>query len=269
MNAVPPAPLDRATLEAALAPVREGVCRLELHAEVDSTSGYLAGRALPDDGRAVLCIAERQTAGHGRRGRAWHAPAGGAITFSLARVFRAPRAALGALGLVAGVAMAEALRARGVAGVGLKWPNDLQVGGAKLGGVLVELAGATGGPSRAVVGVGINYDLGASAGAVDQPVTDVVRAAAPPPARAALAGDLMAALVVALGAFAREGPGPFRPRWRGLDVLAGRAVRVQAPGDTVLTGTARGIADDGALVLATDAGARTVYAGDVSVRVVA
>lgn len=267
MNAVHAPALDRATLETALARVRGRVWRLELLDEVDSTSSFLADCAVPADGRAALCIAEHQTAGRGRRGRAWHDPAGGAIAFSLARAFAQAPVALAGLGLVAGVAAAETLRAHGVAGVGLKWPNDLQVGGAKLGGVLVELAGDAAGPSRAVVGVGVNHDLGDSAGALDQPATDVVHAALPPPARALLAGALMAALVEALDRFATAGLGPFRARWRALDLLAGRAVRVQLPGGGVLAGTARGIAADGGLVVATEAGERTLHAGEVSVRV--
>lgn len=267
MSTVRPPLLERAPLEAALARVRDRVFRLELRDEVDSTSDILAAQALPADGRAALCIAERQRAGRGRRGRAWHAPAGGAILFSLARMFDAAPAALGALGLAAGVAAGETLRAHGIAGIGLKWPNDLQADGAKLGGVLVELYGGGAGPARAVVGVGINYDLGADGGTLEQPATDVTRAAVRPPPRTALAGALMAALVDDLDLFAAAGLDAFRPRWPALDVLAGRSVRVQPARGPAFTGTARGIADDGALVVATDAGERTLHAGEVSVRV--
>lgn len=267
MSAPRPRPLDRATLERALARVGERVWRLELRDEVDSTSDILAGYRLPADGRAALCIAERQRAGRGRRGRAWHAPAGGAILFSLARAFDAAPAALGALGLAAGVAAGETLRAHGIAGIGLKWPNDLQADGAKLGGILVELSGGPVGPSRAIVGIGVNYDLGAGGGTLDQPTTDVTRAAARPPPRPALAGALMAALVDELDLFAAAGVDGLRARWPALDVLAGRPVRVETARGAVLTGTARGIADDGGLVVATDAGERTLHAGEVSVRV--
>lgn len=267
MSAAAPQPLDRATLEAMLAGVGGRIFRLELRDEVDSTSDILAAQALPADGRAALCIAERQRTGRGRRGRAWHAPAGGAVLFSLARVLDAAPAALGGLGVAAGVAAAETLRAHGVTGVGLKWPNDLQADGAKLGGILVELSGGTAAPCRAVIGVGVNYDLGAGGAPLDQQTTDVVRATARPPPRAALAGALMAALVEALDVYAAAGLDPFRPRWPALDVLAGRPVRVETARGGVLTGSARGIADDGGLVVATDAGERTLYAGDVSVRI--
>src|SRR5687767_15853605 len=86
----------------------------------------------------VLLAAEEQTAGRGRRGRRWHSAPGAGLTFSLGRRIRRPARELAALSLVAGVAAARALRALGVRQAALKWPNDLLVDGAKLGGILVE-----------------------------------------------------------------------------------------------------------------------------------
>src|SRR5918995_7269139 len=85
----------------------------------------------------VLIAAEEQTAGRGRRGRRWHSAPGAGVTFSLGRRIRRPPGELAALSLVAGVAAARALHALGVRPAALKWPNDLVVGGAKLGGILV------------------------------------------------------------------------------------------------------------------------------------
>src|SRR5678815_1226990 len=86
----------------------------------------------------VLLAAEEQTAGRGRRGRRWHSAPEAGLTFSLGRRIRRPARELAALSLVAGVAAARALRALGVRRAALKWPNDLLVDGAKLGGILVE-----------------------------------------------------------------------------------------------------------------------------------
>src|SRR5690348_3332825 len=86
----------------------------------------------------ALLAAEAQSAGRGRRGRRWHGSPGRALTFSLAARIARPARELAALPLVAGVAAALALRSLGAAAVGLKWPNDLVVGEAKLGGILVE-----------------------------------------------------------------------------------------------------------------------------------
>src|ERR671914_1433521 len=87
--------------------------------------------------KPVLIAAEEQTAGRGRRGRRWHSAPGAGATFSLGCRIHRPVRELAALSLVAGVAAARALRALGT-DARLKWPNDLIVDGAKLGGILVE-----------------------------------------------------------------------------------------------------------------------------------
>src|SRR6187549_518517 len=106
----------------------------------------------------VLVAAEEQTEVRGRRGRRWYSAPGAGLTFSLGRRIRRPARELAALSLVAGVAAARALRALGVRQAALKWPNDLLVDGAKLGGILVEARtpSSSRGGSYAVVGVGIN-----------------------------------------------------------------------------------------------------------------
>src|SRR5688572_28829019 len=86
---------------------------------------------------SILLAAEEQTVGRGRRGRRWHSAPGAGITFSLGRRIRRPVRELAALSLVAGVAAARALRELGLQKASLKWPNDLVVDGAKLGGILV------------------------------------------------------------------------------------------------------------------------------------
>src|SRR5260221_10808304 len=105
--------------------------------------------ALLEEGKpGVLLVADEQPAGRGRRGGRWYSAPGADIAFSLSADVAKPVAGLS---LVAGVAAARALRALGVAQAALKWPNDLLVGGAKLGGILVETRGRL-----AVFGVGIN-----------------------------------------------------------------------------------------------------------------
>ncbi len=258
-------PLCRESIAAELRPQAARIEALELCGEVGSTNTRIADWPLAADGRASLCIAEHQTAGRGRRGRDWHARAGGSITFSLARRFEQPPSGLLGLALVAGVAAASELAAHGVGGLGLKWPNDIQVGDAKLGGILVELAGESSGPTRAIVGLGLNYDL-ADAPAVAMPhAMDLRRAAPEPPGRSLLAGALMRALVAAFDRFDGAGLAPFLAPWHELDTLYGRAVSLDAP-DGVMTGVAAGIDSAGALQLQTAAGMRRFLSGDVSVR---
>src|SRR5438477_5930355 len=99
-----------------------------------STNELLLMEAKPD----VLLAAQEQTAGRGRRGKRWYSAPGAGVTFSLSVRIAKPAAGLS---LVAGVGVARALRALGVSRAGLKWPNDLVVDGAKLGGILVETRG--------------------------------------------------------------------------------------------------------------------------------
>jgi len=243
---------------------------LEVAWTVDSTNSELLRRATPAQGATVL-LAERQSGGRGRRGRAWASPLAAHLYLSVARQFGGGLARLGGLGLVAGVAVVEALGALGVTAVRLKWPNDLVVGEGpgtrKLGGILVEGGGEHAGPVRAVIGLGLNVRMPAAAAtAIDQPWTDLVACLPVPPDRNALAATVLARLLPALQQFDADGLAPFLPRYAALDALAGRAVQVQA-GDRMHAGVAAGLAADGGLRVRLDDGAERVFhAGEVSVR---
>ena len=143
--------LDHARITAQLPPaVAASVASLEIGWALGSTNSELLRRSAPLRGTDVL-LAERQTGGRGRRGRAWASPLAANIYLSLSRTFAGGLSRMGGLSLAAGVAVGEALRELGVAGVGLKWPNDVLVDGRKLGGLLVE---GGGGPDPAVDGRG-------------------------------------------------------------------------------------------------------------------
>lgn len=258
--------LDRERITAdLLLPVRTRLASLEVVWEVDSTST----RLFADDaaGGSAACVAEVQTAGRGRRGRAWYAPFGAAVCLSLAQTFRQLPPGFGGIGLVAGVAATDALTALGYHQVGLKWPNDMVAGGAKLGGLLVESRGESGGATRVVVGVGINWRLptGALDDLVDQPHTDLASLPVTLPTRDAIVAQLLNALVVSLDEFGAGGFEAFRGRWEARDVLRGRRVSVQLDRESV-AGTVLGIDDEGALRVETAAGERRFTGGEVSVR---
>jgi len=263
--------LDPQQLRDGLGPqAAAGLESLDVAWSLDSTNSELQRRPPPLRGAAVL-LAERQTAGRGRLGRTWASPLGAQVCLSLRRGFQGGLARLGGLSLVAGVAVAEAVRGLGLAAVGLKWPNDLQGGGRKLAGLLVEGGGEHGGPVHAVIGIGINVRMpGAAAAGIDQPWTDLARlaqeAGIPAPGRNEVAIAVLDSLLLALELFDREGLAPFLPRYAALDLLAGRQLRVLVGGQEVASGQALGLAPDGGLRLATDAGERVFHAGEVSVR---
>jgi BirA family biotin operon repressor/biotin-[acetyl-CoA-carboxylase] ligase len=258
--------LDRDRISALLAPAVRAIANLQLCFETASTQTLAAAGTPPERGGAIW-LAEQQTAGQGRRGRAWVSPLAAHLSMSVARRFQHGFAALSGLSLVVGVATADALHLLGYPQVRLKWPNDLCVDGRKLGGILIQLRGEAGGPCDAVIGLGINVRMPANfAAQIDQAWCDLValehRA---PPSRNQLAAGVINALIPALDKFEREGLAPFLSRWRELDALLGQPVRV-LDGRDARDGIACGIDDQGALRVQHDDGERRYHGGEISVR---
>lgn len=260
--------LDAAAIGAALG-AQPGAVRLEVIDECDSTNAVLAARAAAGapSGTAVVC--ELQRAGRGRRGAGWVSGLGAGLTLSMLWRFDRATASLTGLPLAIGVACARALEALGASGVGLKWPNDIVRGEAKLGGILVEVAGDGERSSAAVIGVGINVRLpDAARRAIGRPVADlgVGREA---PSRNALAARLAAEIAAAAAAFERAGFGAFRDEWLRRHAWQGRRVRVLAPSRRTVDGVAAGVADDGALIVDTPRGPERFHSAEVSLRLAA
>jgi BirA family transcriptional regulator, biotin operon repressor / biotin---[acetyl-CoA-carboxylase] ligase len=211
----------------------------------------------------ILLAAEAQSAGRGRRGRRWHSAPGAGITFSLAQRVRRPARELAALSLVAGIAVARAIRGLGVAQATLKWPNDLLVADAKLGGILVETR-LHGTSASAVLGVGINCRrVEGLEKQVRRRVAFLGELVDPPPSRNAVIASIARALLEALDAFERHGFAPLRPQWEAMHAHAGRRLRVRLAGGRIVAGVAAGLEDDGALRLSTEEGVCAVRTGHV------
>ena len=251
--------------------IRRAVPRLEPEAvhvrfAVDSTNSVLA-RRLREGARAPeLCAAEIQTAGKGRQGRRWVSGLGRSLVLSVSWRFDAPAEGLSGLSLALGVALVEALAAGGFDGVMLKWPNDLVVDERKLAGILVEVSRSGSGSAACVAGVGFNLDLApVDSGRIDQPWTDFARGFGRVPVRNTLAARVANALLDACEQFREQGLEPFAARWRERDALHGRPVRVLS-GGAPIDGTARGIDDDGALLVEHSSGVVRCESGEVSVR---
>jgi BirA family biotin operon repressor/biotin-[acetyl-CoA-carboxylase] ligase len=249
--------------------VRDHIVRIQAEWSIPSTNSALLGRPNPASGTTEVMLAEYQTAGRGRRGRAWLAPPGGAICLSLSWTFLEVPQDLGALGLVIGVCSLRVLRELGVSGAALKWPNDLLVGERKLAGVLIELRAESAGPACVVIGVGLNVALGAALlkqiAETGTAATDLATAGITAPSRNAIAASLVSACVRGLIEFERHGLKPFIEEWRAADALRGRPVNVTAA-EGVARGLARGIDVHGALVVETPHGVKRFISGDVTVR---
>jgi BirA family transcriptional regulator, biotin operon repressor / biotin---[acetyl-CoA-carboxylase] ligase len=221
----------------------------------------------------VVLAAEEQVAGRGRMGRAWVAPPYAALTFSVLVRPAVPPARRGWLPLLAGVAVASAVR--DVTGVDarLKWPNDVLAGPAKLGGILAEAAG-----DAVVVGIGLNVStepthLPPAPGTRQTPATPLsatsLRAAG---ATTVDRGQLMTSILAAFErwylAWARDAGDPecsgLRSAYTALCATLGRQVRVELPAGQPLSGEAVGVDPDGRLLVRVSPGSEVaVAAGDV------
>ncbi|HWW44837.1 MAG TPA: biotin--[acetyl-CoA-carboxylase] ligase [Acidimicrobiia bacterium] len=228
--------------------------RISRLADTTSTNTVALAAGAAGEPEGFVVVADHQTEGRGRLGRAWLAPAGSALLVSV--LLRPPRES--AHLTVSAVACAAAAACERVAGVSpaLKWPNDLVAADRKLGGILAETAGNM---TSLAVGLGLN---------VHPPPDRPAEIAALAVDLDALAGqrvhrsEILDALLVEL-ALRYDRPGSIMAEYRGRCVTIGRRVLVtQSRGEIV--GVARAIADDGSLEVETDAGATvTVSAGDV------
>lgn len=263
------APIEFLDAHAIIAALGAGASRVRLTLldEVDSTSTRLASLALAGAPSGTCVAAEWQRAGRGRRGRDWQAGVGASITFSLLWRFERGAGHLAGLSLAVAVAVARALEAAGVAGVGLKWPNDLVHDWRKLGGILVESTGDMLGPTSAVIGVGLNYRLGAPVAArIDQPATDLASLCESLPSRNALLGRVLAELAEALAVFGREGFPGFREGWRERHAYAGQRVKLLATGAAAREVDIVDVAEDGALLVADAGQVERLTSAEISLR---
>jgi BirA family biotin operon repressor/biotin-[acetyl-CoA-carboxylase] ligase len=226
-------------------------------AETGSTNADLAGAARAGAPEGSVLVAERQSAGRGRLGRQWESPARAGLAVSvLLRPSEVAVARYGWLPLMAGVALAEAVRKVADVDAYLKWPNDLLVpGDRKCGGILAEVIE----PGAVVLGIGLNVTLREDE--LPRPdATSLALAGAATIDRDPLLRQLLRSLSVWYG------------RWRTGDIreeyllhcgTIGRRVRIELPGGGVREGVAADVDAAGRLVVTTEDGQLTVAAGDV------
>lgn len=262
-------PLDERALQGALMVPGGFVAALRVLPSVESTNTALADAARDGAPHASVLVAEEQTAGKGRLGRTWTAPARSGLFTSILVRPATPAASWTWLPLLAGLAVRDAVRTACDLEIGLKWPNDVvvrggELSGRKLGGILCETV-----PEHAaiVVGIGLNVSL--------RP------AELPTPQAASLAqltegptdrDTLLRALLRAFGErYARwaaaggdAGKAGLADAYAQACTSIGLEVRAELPGGREVTGRATGVGASGALLVSTaDQGEVGVGAGDV------
>ncbi len=239
--------------------------QIEYIATIDSTNSELMRRAAKGDYASVCLVAQTQTAGRGRLGRAWLSDEH-ALTFSIGLTL-SPKDWSG-LSLVVGLCIAEQLHER----VQIKWPNDLWVDGCKLAGILIETA-----PSNhlnpanqrrfCVIGVGINLQAPA--------LNPSVLFKTPPAGLQTLLPGItpeqtlsciLQPLIDSIHHFSEYGFAPYAARFASRDALQGRHIVLSGAADQQSAeGLYVGINAQGALLLQTPVGLQTIISHEVSV----
>lgn len=240
---------------------------VEWRAEIDSTQRL--ARDLARDGavEGTIVVAESQTAGRGRLGRTWHSPPGKNLYCSIVLRPALPPSTVPQLALVAGLSVARAIETLGLRPA-IKWPNDVQLDGRKVSGIITEMDAELERVHSVVLGIGVNVN----ATAEDFPsylrdvATSLAIAAGGPVDRLRFTASMLEALEADHRRFVAGGFAALRAEWERRSALAGRAVTVRTA-DTEVAGTVAGVDDDGALRLV-DAGGtvRRVIAGEVTLR---
>jgi BirA family transcriptional regulator, biotin operon repressor / biotin---[acetyl-CoA-carboxylase] ligase len=237
---------------------------LEVVDETGSTNSDLLARAAAgEDVGGVVVIAEHQTAGRGRIGRAWSDAARAQIALSVGvRPGDVPIDHWGWLPLAAGVVVVDTVAAEAGVRAGLKWPNDVMVGDCKLAGILAEVAAPN---TFVVIGVGLNVTLSAEE-AGDPAATSLLDLGVAAPDRDRLIRRLLSELGTRIDHWrvARGLDEKLVGDYRARSATIGSEVRAVLPGNRTLVGAARGIDGEGRLVV--DAGGGdtvAVSAGDI------
>ena len=267
--------IDPVALNDLLDPVR-GRFDVDSVEECDSTNSVLMRRASEGAPSGTVLVADRQSAGRGRRGRNWVSTPESGLLFSLLWRFDGGLERLSGLSLAVGLAVVEALEACGASGIKLKWPNDILHDGAKLGGILVELhnelrSDACGGANTAmaVIGIGLNLTLPANIVSADGfalPPAALARAVPTPPERHQLFAQLLIALARVLDRFAEHGFSALRAQWQARHAWQDLPVRLLRDGSVLKEGVCLGADDDGALLVRTADGVERCLSGDLSIR---
>jgi len=232
---------------------------------IASTNSELLSLAESESIHLRVLLAELQIQGRGRFSRDWLSPFGQNVALSMGVELNVNSSEVSALSLVVGIAVAQTLVSFDIENISLKWPNDVLLNGLKVGGILVELFSVSS-PMVAVIGIGLNYGSGKQL--QDQlkdsvgDLTDWLER----PARNRLCSGLIESVYTNVAHFNQVGFKAFISQWNQLDALAGKPVSVSKD-NAEFTGTAKGIRDDGALLICDSNGVQqALVAGDVSIR---
>jgi BirA family transcriptional regulator, biotin operon repressor / biotin---[acetyl-CoA-carboxylase] ligase len=260
--------LDEKKIAAGLnAETKKWLGTIHIREQVDSTNAWAQTEKKTHAGCDIF-LAEQQTAGRGRRGRAWVSPMAANIYLTLRHSFDKGLPAMSGLSLVTGLVIAKTLREQGFSIIGVKWPNDIMTQDLKkCGGVLIEVQGDLQGPVTAIIGIGLNVQMpNKAASEIDQAWTDL-QSLLPEQklGRNALIAALLNRLFSALQRFESSGFAAFSSEWPEYDVLMQRNVNV-IDGGREHRGVVLGVTESGALRLQEAGKQKHYHSGEISLR---
>jgi len=240
--------------------------QLFLQETVDSTNAEALRLLQSGTSAPFVVLAESQTGGRGRRGRAWASPPAQNLYYSLAlKVLNGPQS-LSGLSLVVGLAVLHALYRAGVENAGLKWPNDIYADGKKIAGILLELNGDPADLCHVIIGIGINVNMTSGAVEIGQPWTSVRAQTGTLADRDDLTIFVCDSLHHYLDRHAREGFSSLRGEWEANNIWQGKRCTLST-GTRQVKGLMIGIDEKGALRLLVDGqGEQCFSGGELSLR---
>ncbi|MCW9004003.1 MAG: biotin--[acetyl-CoA-carboxylase] ligase [Gammaproteobacteria bacterium] len=234
---------------------------------IDSTNEWALSQCCKDVNLPRACFAEQQVKGRGRKDRIWYSPYAQNIYMSLVREFNTQITQLSGLSMVVGICIVRTLSDFGIK-AGLKWPNDVYIGLAKVAGILIETRIKPGTNGCAVIGVGLNYDMAdVSSAQIETPWTDLLKEAGDNCKldRNLVAGKMLNEIMSGCDFFEESGFEGFRDEWTRYDLCVGKMLDIHHD-KGVSRGQYLGINENGALMAQVDGCQKVFYAADVSIR---
>ena len=229
---------------------------------LDSTSDEARRRAAEGVAAPLWIVAERQTKGRGRRGRAWTSEAGNlTATYLFAPPLGSAEAAR--LSFAASLAVADLIDSFRPGAARVKWPNDVLIGGRKVAGILLESASGSPGGPVAWLAIGIGINIAHHPADTEFPATSLAAEGIATPALASVMEGLAVSLDHWIGRHALDGFAPIREAWLARGPMPGLPLEARLGSET-LSGTFADLTEEGALLLRlADGTLRPISAGEV------
>jgi len=233
--------------------------------KTDSTNRVAMELGYSGEPEGTVVLAEAQSAGRGRSGRIWHSEKGTGLYFTILLRPRLSPAQAPLLTMLAGLSAQTAIAAQTGLVAELKWPNDLLLGGKKLGGILTEMHAEPSAVRFVIVGIGLNVNQEKFPSELSSTATSIRKESGKLSYRLELLARLLTQFESDYNRFLRDGPAFVVERFESVSSFAkGRRVRVDT-GTESYAGVTAGLSPDGLLLVQRDGGPlSTVIAGDVT-----